>query len=104
MRPTLQSLTTTVPHFPPGVWEFVGTRHRFPQNVLLVGPFWHRELTTDPHITAHASTECPNVKYPKLVTDISEMIFDSYEYTPVAYVTEHIMICRSRRGYRKFLD
>jgi len=33
------------------------------------------------------------------------MTFDSYENTPeAAYVTKHYMICRSRRGYRKFLN
>jgi hypothetical protein len=59
---------------------------------LLADPFWLRKITTDPHILAHVNAECPDDKYPKLIIYISEMILDSYEYIPAAYVTMHSMI------------
>jgi len=36
--------------------------------------------------------ECPDDRFPKLKIFISEVIFDSYEYIPVAYVIMHCMI------------
>jgi len=49
-------------------------------------------LKTDPHILAHVNIECTDDRYPKLQIYILELILDSYEYTPVAYVTMHCMI------------
>jgi hypothetical protein len=36
--------------------------------------------------------ECPDDSYPKLDIYATELILDSYEYIPVAYVTMHCMI------------
>jgi hypothetical protein len=41
----------------------------------------------DPHILAHVNTEFTGDRYPKLKICITELISDSYEYIPVAYVT-----------------
>ena len=73
---------------------------KFPTKCFARGPLLASKNTTDPRITAHLSIECLNVWYPKLVTDISEPIFDSYKHTQVAYVTKHYMIYRSRRVYK----
>jgi hypothetical protein len=50
------------------------------------------KITTDPRILAHINTEGACDRYPKLKSYISELILDSYEHTPVAYVTMHCMI------------
>jgi hypothetical protein len=36
--------------------------------------------------------ECPDDRYPKLKIYTSEMILDSYKYTPVACAIMHCMI------------
>jgi hypothetical protein len=60
------------------------------QTFLLANPYWLRKITTDPHILA--DVEYTDDRYPKLQMYISELILDSYEYIPVAYVTMHCMI------------
>jgi len=45
--------------------------------------------TADPHILAHVNIKWPDCSYPKLKMYISELILDTYEYVPVAYVTVH---------------
>jgi len=65
---------------------------------FLVDPFWLRKVTTNPYIHAHFSIEYPDDGYPKLKTCISEVILDSYEYIPVAYVTMYCWL----HGYWKF--
>jgi hypothetical protein len=53
---------------------------------LLANPFGLRKITTDPHILADISLECPDDKSSKLKIYISGLILDSYEYAPVAHV------------------
>ena len=48
------------------------------QTCLLVDPFWLRKITTDPQTLAHVNIDCPDDRYPKLKTDISELIIDIY--------------------------
>jgi len=48
-------------------------------------------MTTDPHNLTHVNVEYPGDRYPKLKVYISELMFDSYEYIPVAYVSTHCM-------------
>jgi hypothetical protein len=57
-----------------------------------MGPLWFQGITKDPHVVTHVNIECPDARYPKLNIYISELILDSYEYMPVAYVTMHCMI------------
>jgi len=57
---------------------------------LLADPL--RKITTDPHIVAHGSMDCPPDWYPVLKTGISELILDSHKYILIAYVTIHCMI------------
>jgi hypothetical protein len=64
----------------------------FPKLLLLVDPVWLRKITTDTHILALANTDSPDDRYPKLKIYISELILDSYEYIPVAYITTHCRI------------
>jgi hypothetical protein len=45
---------------------------------LLVNPFWLRKITTDPQSFAHVNVECPVDRYPKLKSDISELIIDIF--------------------------
>jgi hypothetical protein len=45
---------------------------------LLVGPFWLRKITTDPQTLTHVNVECPVDRYPKLKSDISELIIDIF--------------------------
>ena len=61
----------------------------FPKVLLVVNPFRLRKITTNPHILAHVNVACPDDRYPKLKMYISELILDSYEYTPAPYVTMH---------------
>jgi hypothetical protein len=61
-------------------------------NFFLADPFCLRKITTDPHILAHVNMKYPDDRYPKLKIFISEVILDSYEYIPAAYVTVHCMI------------
>ena len=61
-------------------------------NFLLEKPLWLRKITTDPHILSHVNMECPDDRYPKLKIFISEIIIDSYQHTPVAYVIVPCMI------------
>jgi hypothetical protein len=60
---------------------------------VLADPDYLRKITTDPHNLAHVNTECPDDRYPTLYIYISEPISDSYEYTPVAKVAIHCMMC-----------
>jgi hypothetical protein len=55
-------------------------------------PSWIQKITTDPHILAHVDMEFLDERYPKLKIYISEMILDSYEHIPVAYVKMHCAI------------
>jgi len=55
-------------------------------------PLGFQNITTDPHIFAHVNKECPDDRHPRLKICISEMILDSYEYTPVAQVTMQCMV------------
>jgi len=57
-----------------------------------VDPSWIQKITTDPHILAHANMEFQDDRYPKLKIYISEMILDSYEHIPVAFVKMHCTI------------
>ena len=36
------------------------------KTVLLAGPFWLRNVITDPHVLADVNTECPDDRYPLL--------------------------------------
>jgi hypothetical protein len=51
-----------------------------------VDPFWLLKITTDLHILAHIKMEFLDDRYPKLKICISEIILDSYEHIPAAYV------------------
>jgi len=55
-------------------------------------PFWLRKITTYPHILVNINIECPDDRYPKLKSYISEMILDSYECVAVAYVTMQCVV------------
>ena len=56
----------------------------------LADPFWLRKVTTDSHILAYVNMDCTDDRYPKLDVYISpELILDSHEYTPLAFVTMH---------------
>jgi len=63
-------------------------------------PLWLRKTPTDPHILADITVENPDGRVAKLNTYIyiyiyiyiSELISDSYQYIPVAYITTHCMI------------
>ena len=57
---------------------------------LLANPFWLRKITTDPHILVHVNVEYRDDRDPKLKIYISELILDSYEYIPVAYITMYL--------------
>jgi hypothetical protein len=59
---------------------------------LLADTFWLGKITTDPPILAAVNLECPDDRCPKLKIYIKEVISDSYEYIPVAYVTMHCVI------------
>jgi hypothetical protein len=61
-------------------------------NFLLADPSWIQKITADPHILAHVNMEFLDDRYPKLKIYISEMILDSYEHIPVAYVKMHCTI------------
>jgi len=61
------------------------------KTVLPADPFRLRKITTDPHIT-HVNTQCPDDRYTKFKIHISELIADSYEHIPVAYITMQCMI------------
>jgi hypothetical protein len=61
-------------------------------NFLLMNPFWLQKITTDPHIPALVSIECLDDRHPKFKICISELILDSYQYIPLAYVTTHCVI------------
>jgi hypothetical protein len=62
-----------------------------PQSFLLADPFRLRKIATNPHILAHVNIACLDDWYPQLKIYISELILDSYEHIPVAYVTMHCM-------------
>jgi hypothetical protein len=40
----------------------------------------------------HVIVKCPDVRDPKLKIYASELILDSYEYIPVAYIRMHCII------------
>jgi hypothetical protein len=63
------------------------------QSYVLTDPFWLQKITMDPHILAHISIQFSDDRYPKLQIYTSELILDSCEYIPIAYVTMHCMIC-----------
>jgi len=48
--------------------------------------------TTDPRILPHVNMECPDDRYPEFKTFMSELILDSYKYTPATHVTMHCTI------------
>jgi hypothetical protein len=56
------------------------------QTFLFADPLWIRKITADPHILAHVYIECPGGTCPELNIYISELILDSYDYIPVAYI------------------
>jgi hypothetical protein len=62
-------------------------RTAFPK-LLFSNTFWLRKITMDPPL-AHVYIECPDDSCSKLKIHVSELILDSYEYIPVAYVTIH---------------
>jgi len=62
------------------------------QTFLLADPFWLRKITTYPDILVHVNIERTDDRYKKLQIYISELISDSYEYVPVAYVKMHCVI------------
>jgi hypothetical protein len=62
------------------------------QNDFACGLIWLRKITTDPDFLAHVEIGCSDDTYSKLKNYISELILDSYECMPVAYVTMHYMI------------
>jgi len=64
----------------------------FPKVFLIADLFRLRKIATNPHILAHVNIACPDDRYPKLKMYISELILDSYEYTPAANVTMYCMI------------
>jgi len=53
--------------------------HRVSQTFLLADPFLLRKMTKASHILADANRECPDDRYPKLKTFISELILDRYQ-------------------------
>jgi hypothetical protein len=53
---------------------------------FLPEPFWLKKISTDPQIPAHINIVCSDDRYPKFIIYISEMVLDSYEFTPTAYV------------------
>ena len=55
-------------------------------------PFRYLKETMDPHILVHINRVCLDDWHPKLEIYTSELIFNSYEYIPVAYITMHCMI------------
>jgi len=59
------------------------------QTSLLAEPFRLRQITADPHSLADVNIVCTDDKHPKLKIYISELILDSYECIPVAYVTTY---------------
>ena len=63
----------------------------FPQTVFTGGPLLlaSKNTSMDLHILARANKGRPDDTFPKLKTDISKLILDSYEYIPVAFVTVH---------------
>jgi hypothetical protein len=62
------------------------------QTPLLADPFSLLTVTADPHILGHVNRQCADDRCPKLKICMSEVILDSYEYMPVAYVTMNCMI------------
>ena len=71
-----------------------------PKRFFLTEPFglrkittFLRQITTDPHILAHVNIVCmDDDRYTELNIYFSELVVDSYQYIPVAYVTVHCMI------------
>jgi len=59
---------------------------------LPADPFWLQKMTTDPHTLSYVNTVRPENSYPTLKICISELMVDSYEYIPVAYLTMQCMI------------
>jgi hypothetical protein len=61
---------------------------------MLADPFWLRKITADLHTLSYVNIRVvhPDDRYPTLKICISELMVDSYEYTPVAYVAMHCMI------------
>jgi hypothetical protein len=62
-----------------------------------------------PHMFAHVKTVCSDQRYPKFKMYVSELILDSYKYSPVAYVKLHGMILPSLkffllRRYKGFIN
>jgi hypothetical protein len=59
-----------------------------PQTFLFADPF-RLAKNSDRHSHPYINiiyTQCPDDRYPKLKTNISEMITDSYEQIPIAYI------------------
>jgi len=52
--------------------------------------FWLLKITMDPHILVHVNRVCLDDWHPKLKIYISELIFNSYEFIPVAYIHSFI--------------
>jgi len=63
-----------------------------PQISLLVNSFCFRKITTDEHVLADLNTERPDDGYPNLNIYISELILDSYEYTPETHAKIYCFI------------
>jgi hypothetical protein len=57
-----------------------------------MNPFWLKKIIADPHTLAQVNVEYPDDRHPKFKIRISELILDSYQYIPVAYVTMHSVI------------
>jgi hypothetical protein len=68
------------------------TRPMFPKIFRSRNPFGFRKITTYPYILLRVNIGCPDDRYPKLKIYIPELILDSYEYIPAAYVTMNCMI------------
>ena len=58
------------------------------QIFLISDTFCLRKIITVPHILPLVNMQCSGITYPKLKTT-SQLISDSYEYIPAAYVTIH---------------
>ena len=63
----------------------------FPE-LFCADPFKLLKITMDPHTLVQVNRVCLDDWHPKLKIYISELIFNSYEYLPVAHVKMHCMI------------
>jgi hypothetical protein len=62
------------------------------QSSLLADPSWVQKITSVPHSLLTLRIDSPDDRYTKLKMCISELTLDTYQHTPVAYVTMHCMI------------